>query len=82
MIMNKAAINILEQVFLWAYFHFSWIITRRGIARSKGTDMFKFIRNCQISQVVASFYFPTSSVREFELLYSLVNTCCCQSFKI
>lgn len=45
---NKAVLNILEQVVLWTHFHFSLINIQKWIVRSRNQCLFNFIRNWQI----------------------------------
>ena len=46
-IMNKAAINIHVQVFLWAYVFSSFVLIPRGISAGLcGRNMFTFVENC------------------------------------
>jgi hypothetical protein len=46
-IINKAAMNIEEHVFLLLVGISSGYMPRRGIAESSGSTMFRFLRNCQ-----------------------------------
>lgn len=46
-IMNNAAVNVRVHIFVWTCFQFSWVYTRRGIARSYGLTLFNFMRNWQ-----------------------------------
>jgi hypothetical protein len=48
-IINKAAINIVEHVFLIPVGTSSGYMPRRGIARSSGSIMSNFLRNLQIN---------------------------------
>lgn len=71
-IMNKAAMNILKQVF--GGHRFSFIldkeISRSGIAGSKGRRMFHFVRKAAVP-----YYVPTSSTHELQLFPTLTNIC-------
>ena len=71
-IMNKAAINICVQVFVWTYaFNFLGWMPRRAMAGSYGKRMFSFVRRLKLSSKVAvPFCVLTSSEGTFLLLQS------------
>jgi hypothetical protein len=46
-IINKAAVHIVEHVFLLQVGTFSGYMPKRGIARSSGSIISNFLRNCQ-----------------------------------
>lgn len=58
------------------YLEYSAILSRRGIDRSYGKNIFHFLRNCpNVSKVATSFYIPTSNVVGFQFLHIITNTC-------
>lgn len=59
--LNKAALNVYTQVFVWTCFYFSWVNTRSDTAWSFGMCTFNFIRNCP-TRAVVRMYTPTSKV--------------------
>ena len=46
-IMNNAAMNIPEQIFVKTHFHFFWIDPKSEVAGSYGFSMFNILRRCQ-----------------------------------
>ena len=73
-IINKAAMNIVEHVYLLQIGTFSGYIPRRGIAGSFGRTMSNFLRNHQTD--FQSGCNPTSSGGVFLFLHILSSICC------
>ena len=78
-IMNSAAMNIYIQISVWQYFfHISWLYILEYISSSYCDLCLKFWGNTFFfffTEAVVPLYNPTISVKGFQFLQILTNTC-------